>query len=104
MISKHLGARGGAAAQSWGNRSTQDMRPRRRQQPRGPEMIARLVGDDQIGRMLVVELVELEAAVEHRQSHFRRSTKTLLRSSNIARSVAVCDGWRIPLSTMTIDA
>ena len=36
------------------------------------------LGDDQIDGLLVVELVDLEAAVEHRHVPFRRSTKISL--------------------------
>src|SRR6185312_2128480 len=54
--------RGGAKA---GEQPGQDMGAGRQKQPGRAEMVAMLVGDDQISCMLIVELVELEPVDEH---------------------------------------
>lgn len=50
----------------------ENCRPRCRQQARRGEMAAVPVGHDEVGRMRVVELVDLEAAGQHRQIPFQK--------------------------------
>lgn len=57
-----------------------------------------LACDKQIGCLLIVELIDLEAAGKDGRSRLRRSMKTRLRASNIERRT-VC--WRTRLRSST---